>query len=106
METINLMKTAYKYSATLLMSVALANGSSCLESTCLAAEQTPVDLAERIRVLSAEDPGLLPIEQSRRRPSRNCWIFSGTLPPPIRRFASNLSRSALLLTAAVCVPAW
>jgi hypothetical protein len=61
------MKIAYqypKYSATLLMSVALANGSSCFQSR--AAEQTPVDLTERIRVLSAEDLGLLPIDQSRR----------------------------------------
>jgi len=55
-----------KYSATVLMSLALANGSSCFQSTCRGAEETPVNVAERIRVLGAEEPGVLPIEQSRR----------------------------------------
>jgi hypothetical protein len=60
------MKIVNKCFATFLLSLALANGSSCLQSPCRGAEQTAVNLAERIRVLSAEDPGLLPVDQSRR----------------------------------------
>jgi hypothetical protein len=60
------MKIADKFSATILLSLALANGSSCFQSPCRGAEQMPVNLAERIRVLGAEDLGLLPMDQSRR----------------------------------------
>lgn len=56
------MNTAYKYTLTILMSFALAN----FQSHCRGAEQEPVNLAERIRALGAEDPGLLPIDQARR----------------------------------------
>ena len=59
------MKIASKYIATFLMSLALANGWSCFRPSCRGAEQTPVKLAERIRVLEAEDLGLLPIDQTR-----------------------------------------
>ena len=60
------MKIAYKCSATILMSVALATSWSCFQDSCRGAEQTPLNLAERIRVLGAEDPGLLPIDQAPR----------------------------------------
>ena len=56
------MNITYKYTATVLMSLALVNS----QSRCRGAEQAPVNRAERIRVLAAEDPGLLPIEQARR----------------------------------------
>src|SRR5215831_2334475 len=57
-----LMNIACKYVVTFLMSLALAN----FQSRCQGAEQAPVNLAERIRVLEAEDPGVLPIDQSDR----------------------------------------
>jgi hypothetical protein len=60
------MNIAYKYSAMILMPLALASWSLCLPSPCRGAEQTPDNLAERIRVLRAEDPGLLPIDQASR----------------------------------------
>src|SRR6476660_875524 len=60
------MKIAYKYSATILMSLALANSWFCFQHSCRGAEQTPVNLADRIRVLGAEDPALLPIDQAPR----------------------------------------
>ena len=60
------MKIAYKYFATSLMSLALANGWSGFQPSCQGAEQTSVNLAEGIRVREAEDPGLLPVEQVRR----------------------------------------
>ena len=56
------MNIAYKYTVTVLMTLALAN----FQSRCRGAEQAPLNLAERIRVLEAEDPGLLPIEQAGR----------------------------------------
>lgn len=58
------MKIGYKYFTASLMSLALANGWSCFQASCRSAEQTPVALAERIRVLEAEDLGLLPSEQA------------------------------------------
>ena len=64
------MNIAYKYSATILMSLALANWSLCFQSSCRGAEQTPANLAERTRVLGAEDPGLIPIDQAPRFSSR------------------------------------
>jgi hypothetical protein len=59
------MNIAYKYTVTTLMSLALAN----FQSRCRGAEPAPVNLAERIRVLETEDPGLLPIDQAARFPS-------------------------------------
>ena len=59
------MKITYKYSATILLSVALANSWSYFQPSCRGAEQTPVNLAERIRVLGAEDAGLVMIDQAR-----------------------------------------
>src|SRR5262249_18492904 len=59
-----LMNIEYKHCATLLVSFALANWSSCFQSPCRGAEQTPANLAERIRVLGAEDHGLLAIDQA------------------------------------------
>jgi hypothetical protein len=58
------MNIAYKYSITSLTFLALANWSLCFQTPCRGAEQTPADLAERIRVLGAEDPGLPPIDQA------------------------------------------
>jgi hypothetical protein len=59
------MNITYKYTSTILMSLALAT----FQSRSRGAEQAPADLAERIRVLGAEDPGLLPIDQAGRFPS-------------------------------------
>jgi hypothetical protein len=56
------MNIAYSYTVTILMSLVLAN----FQSRCRGAEQAPVNLAERIQALEAEDPGLLPIEQAGR----------------------------------------
>ena len=60
------MKIAYKYFTTSLMSLALANGWLGFQPSCRGVEQTPVNLAERMRVLEAEDQGLLPVDQARR----------------------------------------
>jgi len=60
------MKIAYKYSTTILMSLALVNLWSCFQPSCRGAEQTPVNSAERIRGLGSEDPGLLPLDQAPR----------------------------------------
>jgi hypothetical protein len=46
----------------ILISLALGNH----QSRCRGAEPAPINLAERIRVLGAEDPGLLPIDQASR----------------------------------------
>jgi len=59
------MKIAYKYLAAILMSLALANGWSCFQPSCLGAQQTPVNLAQRLQVLGAEDARLAPIGQAR-----------------------------------------
>jgi hypothetical protein len=66
------MNITNKYSATILVSLALATWSLCFQSSCRGAEQTPVNLAERIRVLGAEDLGLLPIDQA--RPFASCVL--------------------------------
>jgi hypothetical protein len=58
------MKTRYKCSTRILLSLALANWSLCFESPSKGAEQTPTDMAARIRVLAAEDLGLQPAEQA------------------------------------------
>jgi hypothetical protein len=50
----------------ILMSLALVNWWLCLQSPCEGAEQAPPDVAERIRVLAAEDLGLQPVEQARQ----------------------------------------
>jgi hypothetical protein len=60
------MKIGYKYSATILMSLALANWSFYFQSRCQGAEQTAVNLPERTRVSEGDGPGLLPIDQAPR----------------------------------------
>jgi hypothetical protein len=59
-----LMKITHKYFTTILLSFALANGGPCFQPACRGAEQPPVNLAERIRVLGAEDAGLVPIDKA------------------------------------------
>src|SRR5262245_32700707 len=60
------MKITYKYSAGILMSLALTNWLSPVQSLCWAAERARANLAERIRVLEAADHGLLPIAKARQ----------------------------------------
>jgi hypothetical protein len=60
------MKIAYKHSGAILLTLALANWLSPFQSLCHGAEQPPVNLAERLRVLGAEDHGLRPIAQARQ----------------------------------------
>jgi hypothetical protein len=60
------MKIAYKHSGAILLTLALANWLSPFQSRCRGAEQPPVNLAERLRVLGAEDHGLRPIAQARQ----------------------------------------
>jgi hypothetical protein len=58
------MKMLNKYGSTLLLSVAFANWPMCIPSLGQTSEPTPKDLsAERVRVLAAEDPGVLPVDQ-------------------------------------------
>jgi hypothetical protein len=59
------MKIIYKYFAPILMSLALTNGWSCFQPSCRGAEQTPVNLADRIQVSGTEDAGLVSIDQAR-----------------------------------------
>jgi hypothetical protein len=60
------MKITCKYSAAILMSLAMANWLPPFRSFCQGAEQPPANMAERIRALGAEDHGLLPIDQARQ----------------------------------------
>ncbi len=48
----------------MLMALAVGNWWLCFQSPCQAAAQSPANLAERIRVLAAEDPGLLPVSDA------------------------------------------
>src|SRR6516162_347403 len=64
------MNMTYKNVVTIPMSLALAIGSLCFQTLGRGAEPTPVNVAERIQALGAEDLGLLPIDQASRFSSR------------------------------------
>jgi hypothetical protein len=54
------MNIAYKHLNAFLMLLALVNWSLCFQTPCRGAEEASASFADRIRVLQAEDPGLLP----------------------------------------------
>jgi hypothetical protein len=68
------------------MFLLLANWSPCLQSPCQGAEQTPADVAARIRVLAAEDLGLQPVDQA-------CHFSQSTLAEALRAKVVVLSNS-------------
>ena len=61
------MKITYKYSAALVMSLALVNEWPCFQCPCRGAERTPGHPSERTR---EEGPGVLPVEQTQTLSSR------------------------------------